>query len=112
MANADEDWYIKKQKVFQRKVLPTSLPTSQCIEQTNVACRYCRHVDLPVGQACSACIYLLYFHKSRYSLKCTDEQTLGEDLQPERDKQWFYSAVWIRTSMWGLRGRAVRALDL
>ena len=72
----------------------------------------CKYVDLPVGQACSACIYLLYFHKSRYSLKCTGEQTLGEDLRPERDKQWFYSAVWVKTSMWRLRGRAVRALDL
>ena len=30
-------------------------------------------------------------------MKCIDEQTLGEDLRPERDKQRFYCAVWIRT---------------
>ena len=112
-ANAGKDWYKQAKSLqTQAKVLPTWLPAPQCIEQANVARRYCKYVDLPIGQACSACIYLLYFHKSRYSLKCTGEQTLEEDLRPEREKQRFYCAVWIRTSMWRQRGRAVRALDL
>lgn len=50
---------------------------------------------VPVWQVCSACTCLWYFHRSRCSLKCKDEQTPEEDPRPKKRTWNKFSLLYI-----------------